>query len=591
MRNHYLLFIGLMMGVLLMSPGTAADRCPLVATLCLLDGKEYQQQACVLDALQQVPPGVDLVVLPHLPYLTFQLSQAAADLQPFADFARQRQAYLALALTEKEADRTYATAILFDRQGEVAGRYRQTHVPLDEALPLTAGSSLPVFDTDFGRVGLTVGADFYFPEPYQVLALKGADLVTWHHFPERLRDYSMWEPLLMARALDGHQHLVVATYADHRTYITNHWEIGMPGAAWGRSQILNRVGCPVADTGYEAGVALARLDFDRRKVSVYEPDYQGENIFYVNNYGDRQACAPVAAPYTAPVLPAYKKRTCRLAVGWFPRSEIWRQGIVPQRMLDLISSARALHPDLLLLSEMATNEQDEVTRQTFEQVADLARELNCYLAIGGIGNAEQSSILRLWDREGNEVYQQPLYWVKGFPEIKVFDTDFGRLGAYQCGDLYMPEFQRTLALLGAEIIIDASQMWGASGRLNETMLRARAIDNAVWLACAHWPTSDPSQRCLIIDPYGQIMASSNHHPEGLITHDLNLDQQRVYYAGHRADQVPPGETGIPSYYTADLPEIRPGWREWIFAARRPELYQSLPQVNEITRSWRGNRIK
>lgn len=575
------------MGVLLMSSCLAAGRCPTVATLCLLDGERYQNRAYVLEALSQAPPGADLVVLPHLPFLSFSRGHATRSLQPFAEFARQRQTYLALALTERDGERTYATAVLLDRQGKVVGRYRQTHVPADEARPLTAGDSLPVFDTDFGRLGLTVGADFYFPEPYQVLALKGADLVTWHHFPERLRDYSLWEPLLMARALDGHQHLVVATYADPRTYITHQWESGMPGAAWGRSQILNRVGCPVADTGYEAGVAVARLDFDRRKVNVYQPYYQGENIFFVNNYGDRTAFAPVAAPYVPPVLPPYGQRTCRLAVAWLPRPDIWQKGQVPERMLALIRQAKALRPDLLLLSEMAANIEDEVTRQTLPQVAALAKELNCYLAIGGVGDAEQGSILRVWDRRGREIYQQPLYWPKGFPEIKVFDTDFGRVGSHQCGDLYLPEFDRTLALLGAEIIIDASQMWGASGRTNETLLRARAIDNGVWLACAHWPSSDPSLRSLIIDPYGQIMVSSTHQPEGLMFLDLDLSRPRVYYAGHKANQTPRGETGIPSYYTGDLPDIREGWREWLFAARRPELYGLLPQINEVTKTWRG----
>ena len=83
--------------------------------------------------------------------------------------------------------------------------------------------------------------------------------------------------------------------------------------------------------------------------------------------------------------------------------------------------------------------------------------MSCYIAIGGIGDKNQGSICRLWDRSGKEIYSQPLYWPKGFAEIKVFDTDFGRVGAHQCGDLYIPEFDRVLALKGAEIIIEVGR--------------------------------------------------------------------------------------------------------------------------------------
>ena len=238
---------------------------------------------------------------------------------------------------------------------------------------------------------------------------------------------------------------------------------------------------------------------------------------------------------------------------------------------------------------MSTKVEDETTRQAMPKVSALAQQLGSYVAIGGIGDGEQVSFMRVWDRQGVECYSQALYWPRGYPEIKVFDTDFGRVGSHECGDLYIPEFDRTLALLGAEIIIDASQMWGASGRTNETMLRARAIDNGVWIACAHWPTSDPSLRSLIIDPYGQIMASSTFEEEGLITTDINLDRQRVYYGGQKAQQTLPGEAGIPSYYSGDLPDQRWGWREMMLANRRPELYGILPTCNEVTARYRGKQ--
>lgn len=575
-------------GVLIMAASASASRTVTLASVCLLDGPPHQSREYVLQALSQAPKRTDLLVLPHMPFLSVTERGAARSLKPFADFARARKTYLALSLVETNGEKRYHTAFLFDRAGKIVGRYRKTHRLADDPADLSMGDDLPVFDTDFGKLGLTVTTDFAFFEPYSVMAMKGADVLVWHDYPDRMRDYSMPEPLLMARCLDAHCHLVTATYADHRTYITNSWEMGMPGAAWGRSMVLNRVGTPLADTGYEDGVAVATVDLEKRKENVYGPGfYQGENIFFVNNFGDRQAFAPVAQPYRKPRLPKYAKRTARVAVAWLPREDIWVKEKMPERMLALIEKAAPLQPDLVLLSEMSARTNDETTLEAMRRVGEIAKRLNSYVAIGGLGDPDQVSLMRVWDRQGQECYSQALYWPKGYPEIKVFDTDFGRVGSHECGDLYIPEFDRVLTLLGAELIIDASQMWGASGRTNETMLRARAIDNGVWLACAHWPTSDPSLRSLIIDPYGQIMASSTFEEEGIIFRDIDLDRQRVYWAGQKKQQVQPGDSGIPSYFSPNMPDRKFGWREMMLGNRRPELYGILPTCNEVTARYRG----
>jgi len=573
-------------GVLLMTAqANAKGRSITMSAVCLLNGERYENETYVLTELAKCPKGADLVVLPHMPFLSFNGGSAAGGLKPFADFARERRTYLALSMVENAGGETYHTAVLLDRNGGILGRYRKTHAFPDDDISL--GDDLPVFETDFGKVGVTVTSDFYFPEVYQVLSMKGADVITWHHYPERLRDHSGWEPLLMARCLDSHTHMVTAVYADPRTYIASRYKAGMPGTAWGRSMVLNRVGTPVADTGYEDGVATARVDLDKRKQDIGDGHYRGENIFFVNNYGDRTAFRPIAEPYREPRLPDYAKRTCRLAVATFDRRNIWVRKKTPEAVFDIIDQAASINPDLLLLSEQSARIEDETTRRAMDVIAEKAARMKCYIAVAGIGDKNHVSILHVWDRSGKEVYAEPIYWTKGFPEIKVFDTDFGRIGGHTCGDLYIWEIDRVLALLGAEIIIDGSQMWGASGRTNETMLRARAVDNAVWIACAHWPSSDPSLRSVIVDPYGQVVAASEFQKDGIIYYDINLDEQAVYYAGRKKNQAKPGKNGIASYYTDNLPEQRAGRREMLFKARRPELYAIIPTVNDVIMRYRG----
>jgi len=111
----------------------------------------------------------------------------------------------------------------------------------------------------------------------------------------------------------------------------------------------------------------------------------------------------------------------------------------------------------------------------------------------------------------------------------------------------------------------------------------------VWVACAHWNHSDPGLRGVIIDPYGQVVAASDFQQDGVIHHDIALDRQRVYYAGLMPEQGEPGESGTGAYQLGNLPEQREGWRDMIFAARRPELYGIIPTVNEVIMRYRAEK--
>jgi len=563
-----------------------------ISTLCLLDDDAHRTADYVLEMIDRAAgrQAHDLVVAPLTPFLSFREGREAEDLGRFADLARRHQTYVAIALEETASDgRTFCTSVLLGREGQVAGKYRKTHAWCDDTMAL--GDCLPVFRTDFGVLGLTLSTDFYFPEVYGVLWMKGAEILVWQHAPERFREHFQWVPLLKARALDSRAHLVTAMYADPRTYITNRYEIGMQGAAWGRSMILNRVGTAIADTGYEDGIATARVDLDKRKLDPYKPWKRDENIFLVNNLGDRTAFRPLAEPWHKPELPEFKKRKARIAVGYFWGRDAWRTDSVPEAMFRVLDEAEKVRPDLVLLSEMSARGHTDSTRQVAAMVAERARRMNAYVLIPGLDIDEEAepegrrSHALLWDRRGEVVFQQPIYWTRGYPEIKVYDTDFARIGVHICGDAYVGEVDRVSALLGAEIILDGSQMWGADGANNERMLRARAVDNGCWLACAHWNSSDPGLRSVIVDPYGCVVTASHFQQEGVIFTDVDFNQAKVYYAGRKPHQPKRGTQGIPSYFSEDIPEQRPGWRDTMFARRRPELYEILPTTNEITRKY------
>jgi predicted amidohydrolase len=566
-----------------------------ISTLCLLDGEAYQNRNHVLELLRQVEKSrlESLIVTPLMPFLSIDEGQEMSELKDFRDLARGKKAYLAISLAERSRDgKRYLASLLISPGGEIIGKYRKSHrLEWDDDFSL--GDELPVFETSFGKIGLALGSDFYFPEVFEVLRMKGAEVLVWQHFPERLREHYQWLPLLFARAFDSHAFLVTAHYADPRTYITNNYDFGMKGAALGRSMILDRSGSVRADTGYRQGIAALTLDLDEKKLDVYPMTPNFENIFYVPNNGGRAAFALIAQPWQKPPLPAFKKRKARIAMAFSPEKEMWRDGTYPSSILELLDRARQFKPDLILFSENSIRRQDHPqVEKGLKDISRWARKNRCYVVVGGIGDKEfPNGAARIWDRQGKLAYSQPIYWTSGAKTLHVLDTDFGRIATHTCGDLFTFPIDRVLALQGAELILDPSQMWGPSGFHNEQLLRARAIDNGCYIACAHWNTSDPGLRSVIVDPYGGILASSGFGETGVIFADIDFSREKTFYSGLSPKQPRPEKMDIASYFTPDLPAVAAGWRDMIFRSRRPEIYSLIPTENDVTRRYISKELQ
>ena len=146
--------------------------------------------------------GAALVVFPEYVLGHIPVPSPATDL--ISEAARKNSIYVVVGCWEEHDDGTFANvALLFDRDGKIAGRYQKTHPAIDhfegsspwkqppagksrkwmlENDPewiMEAGDDLPVFDLDFGRVGIMTCYDGWFPEPPRVLSLRGAELIVW----------------------------------------------------------------------------------------------------------------------------------------------------------------------------------------------------------------------------------------------------------------------------------------------------------------------------------------------------------------------------------------------------------------------------
>jgi hypothetical protein len=85
---------------------------------------------------------------------------------------------------DADTKRRSNAAILFGRTGEVIGIYRKMHLAVHTASDsledgATPGEDIPVFECDFGKLGIQICFDIEFDRGWDELARKGADLVVW----------------------------------------------------------------------------------------------------------------------------------------------------------------------------------------------------------------------------------------------------------------------------------------------------------------------------------------------------------------------------------------------------------------------------
>lgn len=143
-----------------------------------------------------------LVVFPE--YVLGHITVPGPITEKIAAAAKANSIYVIVGCWEVFDDETFAnTALILGRDGEIVGKYCKTHAAIDhyEGSPpwvnhpagktrewmlqndpewiMKTGTDLPVFEMDFGTVGIMTCYDGWFPEPPRVMSLKGAELLVW----------------------------------------------------------------------------------------------------------------------------------------------------------------------------------------------------------------------------------------------------------------------------------------------------------------------------------------------------------------------------------------------------------------------------
>jgi len=154
--------------------------------------------------------GTDIIVLPE----TWRGQSKPETLEgetitALSKLAKKHNTYILSPIDRTDGKFRYNSVVLINREGKVVFVYDKVYPywsEFDLTPPVTPGTnSEMVYDSDFGRIGIAICFDANFPEIWQALREKGAEMVLW------ASAYSAGSQL-QAYALLHHYYIVTSTY-------------------------------------------------------------------------------------------------------------------------------------------------------------------------------------------------------------------------------------------------------------------------------------------------------------------------------------------------------------------------------------------
>jgi len=230
-----------------------------------------------------------------------------------------------------------------------------------------------------------------------------------------------------------------------------------------------------------------------------------------------------------------------------------------KKALDMIKNSARNKSDLIILPEMFNCPYDNVkfreyaeekeNSETLKAISNAADEFNIYLVAGSIPELKEGKLynssfifngngkiigshrkMHLFDIDipGKITFKESDTLSAG-NKITIADTKFCKIGVAICYDMRFPELLRIMALKGAELIIVPGAFNMTTGPAHwETLIRARAIDNQLYMAAASPARNEDLSyvaygNSMVADPWGKILARADENEE-IVYADIDLSK-------------------------------------------------------------------
>lgn len=435
--------------------------------------------------------GAQLVVFPE--YLLGRITVPGPTTEKLAEAARRHRVYVIAGCWELFGDGTYAnTALIFDRDGKIAGKYRKTHAAVDhfEGEPawsrppgdkdrawflendpewtMQRGDELPVFELDFGKVAVLTCYDGWFPEPFRVLSLGGAEIIVWING----RRGSVEDFIVRSAMFQNH----VAVITANQAYGSGTMIGDVP------SRILKR--CPDRTESYIVDdIDLRRIrnlrkrsrNFRQRRPDLYSRIVRNTTRVAAISFEPTKFDLAANADTLEQMFRDAAAGGAKIAVA--PEGAL--DGYVVNQIISQAVSAEKMRDVAISLDS-----------PTMNRFADLARELRMCLVFGfaeAVGEDVFNSAVFI-DHEGNirgkhqkmqlaEGYDPSWWFNRMGAATRAFDTPYGRCGVMICNDRWNPSLAKIPALDGAQFLVIPS--FGSASEAQDEAVLSRSRETGL----------------------------------------------------------------------------------------------------------------
>ena len=234
--------------------------------------------------------GANIILLQELfqtPYFCiqydeeiFKLAQTFENnslINEMSEVAKKHKVVLPISFFEKDNNAYFNSIAVIDADGTVLGKYRKSHIPdgagyLEKYYFNPGDTGFKVWKTAFGKIGIGICWDQWFPEAARIMALKGAEVL---FYPTAIGDEIMstydsseaWQTVMQGHAAAN----IMPVVASNR--IGSESVKGQVNGFYGKSFICNR-----------SGKIISEASKDKEEIIVAEIDTE-ENHLFRRNWG------------------------------------------------------------------------------------------------------------------------------------------------------------------------------------------------------------------------------------------------------------------------------------------------------------------